>query len=102
MYVSGMKFYGLQLVLLVTFIALVSGDNCAHLPESECPKRSVVCRCKRFDMNSVICCHVKSDFELKEGLACASKLSIYIYILLFNYNINLPSGEHFGARGCVV
>lgn len=68
----GMMLYGLYFVLLVSFIDIVSSNDCAHLPESECPERSVVCRCRRFDMNRVICCHVMSDFELKEGLACAS------------------------------
>lgn len=64
--------YGLQIVLLLSYIALVSGDDCAHLPEEECPDRSLLCRCQRIDLSTIICCHVMSDFELKEGLACAN------------------------------
>ncbi|CAH0381666.1 unnamed protein product [Bemisia tabaci] len=60
--------------VLMQMVKASDDGHCFHLPPSQCPPRNEICRCKRAPdegSSSVGCCHINTEYELKEGLACA-------------------------------
>ncbi|XP_075220075.1 leucine-rich repeat domain-containing protein hfw isoform X5 [Lycorma delicatula] len=59
--------------VITSWGADVDSPQCVFFSVEQCPNITTtnVCRCHVVGVQSVICCHIRSDFELNEGLACA-------------------------------
>ncbi|XP_075220070.1 leucine-rich repeat domain-containing protein hfw isoform X2 [Lycorma delicatula] len=60
--------------VITSWGADVDSPQCVFFSVEQCPNITTtnVCRCHVVGVQSVICCHIRSDFELNEGLACAA------------------------------
>lgn len=49
----------------------IDSPQCVYFNVEDCPPSTETCRCRKVEKESVYCCDINGDFQLREGLACA-------------------------------